>query len=205
MKRNDILERIRKRINNATTGTVFVTSDFADITDNKKTSVCLARLAGEKIIRRIMRGIYEKPEYNEFLGEFIEPSPDKIAFALARNYGWSIVPCGDAVLNLLGLSTQVPAVWNYVSDGPYKEYSYSNIVIKFKHTANKAVSKMGIKTSMVIQALKTLGKDNVDDRILQKISKTISTEEKKKMLVEAKVTTSWIYENIKTLAQEMDE
>lgn len=201
MERTYNLQNIRQRICNAEAGSVFVASDFADITDNKKASVCLMRLAEEKILRRIMRGVYDKPEYNNFLQEYLQPSPDKVAHAIAHNYGWTIVPCGDTALNLLGLSTQVPAIWLYVSDGPYKEYSFNNITIKFKHTANKEISKLSYKTSLVIQALKALGKENIDIKVIFKLAKTLTDTDKNKMLDEAKCTTSWIYEYIKLIAR----
>ena len=201
MERTDNLQESRRRIYEAETGSVFVTSDFADITDNKKSSVCLMRLTEEKLLRRIMRGVYDKPEYNSFLQEYLEPAPDKVANAIARNYGWTIVPCGDTALNLLGLSTQVPAIWLYVSDGPYKEYSFNNTTIKFKHTANKGISKLSYKTSLVIQALKALGKENIDNNVIVKLTKALTDDEKKNMLNEAKSTTSWIYEYIKSIAR----
>ena len=201
MERTDNLQNIRRRIYEAETSSVFVTSDFADITDNKKSSVCLMRLAEEKVLRRIMRGVYDKPEYNSFLQEYLEPAPDKVANAIARNYGWTIVPCGDTALNLLGLSTQVPAIWLYVSDGPYKEYSFNNTTIKFKHTANKGISKLSYKTSLVIQALKALGKENIDNNVIVKLSKALTDDEKKNMLKEAKSATSWIYEYIKSIVR----
>lgn len=201
MERPNYLSKIRQRIVNSENGTVFVPSDFAEIADNSKIVVCLSRLENEKLLRRIMRGVYDKPEYNSFLQEYIEPAPDKVANAIARNYGWTIVPCGDTALNLLGLSTQVPAIWLYVSDGPYKEYSFNNTTIKFKHTANKEISKLSYKTSLVIQSLKALGKENIDNNVIVKLTKALTDDEKKNMLNEAKSTTSWIYEYIKSIAR----
>lgn len=204
MERPNYLSKIRQRIVNSENGTVFVPSDFAEIADNSKIVVCLSRLENEKLLRRIMRGIYERPEYNNFLQEYLEPAPDKVANAIARNYGWTIVPCGDTALNLLGLSTQVPAIWLYVSDGPYKEYSFNNTTIKFKHTANKEISKLSYKTSLVIQALKALGKENIDNNVIVKLAKALTDDEKKKMLNEAKSTTSWIYEYIKSISRSIE-
>lgn len=204
MERPNYLSKIRQRIVNSENGTVFVPSDFAEIADNSKIVVCLSRLENEKLLRRIMRGIYERPEYNNFLQEYLEPAPDKVANAIARNYGWTIVPCGDTALNLLGLSTQVPAIWLYVSDGPYKEYSFNNTTIKFKHTANKEISKLSYKTSLVIQSLKALGKENIDNNVIVKLAKALTDDEKKKMLNEAKSTTSWIYEYIKSISRSIE-
>ncbi len=192
---------IRDKIISSAVGTVFVATDFVDVSDKTSVNTYLTRFEEEGIIRRVLRGVYEKPEYNEFLDEHVAASPDKIAHALARNYGWTIVPCGDTALNLLGLSTQIPAAWVYVSDGTYKEYDYEQITIKFKRTTNKEISKLSYKTALVVQALKALGKENVDDTVIVKLKSTLTKEEKEAMLIEAKAVTSWIYEYIKTICR----
>ena len=104
-------------------------------------------------------------------------------------------------MNLVGLSTQVPAIWLYVSDGPYKEYSFNNTTIKFKHTENKGISKLSYKTSLVIQALKALGKENIDNNVIVKLTKALTDDEKKNMVDEAKCTKSWIYEYMESIAR----
>lgn len=201
MNRPNYLGAIKNRILAEKIGAVFVAADFADITDKTTTNVALARLESEGIIRRVLRGVYDKPEYNEFLTEYIAPIPDNVAHALARNYGWTIVPCGDTALNLLGLSTQVPATWVYVSDGTYKEYTYDNTTIQFKRTTNKEVSKLSYKTALTIQALKALGKDKIDDALLDSLRKLLTVDEKQTMMSEAKTATSWIYEYIRQICR----
>lgn len=201
MKRPDYLNQIRGNIEKAENGSVFVSTDFTDITDKKTVNMGLIRLADEGLIKKILFGVYYKPEYNELLGETVAPSPNKVAHALARNFGWTIVPCGDTALNLLGLSTQVPSQWVYVSDGAYKEYSFDNTVIKFKRTTNKEISKLSYKTALTIQALKALGKDNVSEQIICRLKKALCEEDKEKMLTEAKSATSWVYEYIKVICK----
>ena len=202
MARNKIISVIREIIEKSETGSVFVPVDFAEIADNAKIATTLSRLEAENKIRRIMRGVYDKPEYSEFLGEYISPSPNKVAEAIARNFGWTVVPCGDTALNILGLSTQVPAVWVYVSDGTYKKYSFGNTTIVFKRTTNKDISRLSYKTALVIQSIKALGKDNVDSTVIQKISFFLTRQDKDKMIKEAKTSTSWIYEIIKNFCKE---
>ena len=201
MDKTTNLKLIRDRINRSDIGTVYVAVDFVDISDKTSVNAYLARLVDEGLIRRVLRGVYDKPEYNDFLEEYVAPSPDKVANALARNFGWSIVPCGDTALNLLGLSTQVPAAWVYVSDGTYKEYTYDNTTIQFKRTTNKEVSKLSYKTALTVQALKALGKDKIDDTVISRLSKLLTAEEKKTMFEEAKAATSWIYEYIKQICR----
>lgn len=192
---------IKTRIMNSPDGSVFSTVDFADVIENSRVGVILSRLEEDGVIRRVMRGIYDKPVYNDFLKEYIAPSPSLVAEALARNFGWTIVPCGDTALNILGLSTQVPAAWSYVSDGTYKEYTYDNTTIKFKRTTNKEISKLSYKTALIVQALKALGKDNIDDTIINKLKNDLTVEEKATALLEAKAATSWIYEFIKQICK----
>ena len=199
MARVNYLEQIFSRIESMTKGEVFIISDFSDLADEATVRKALSRLEEDGKIRRIMRGVYENPKFNDFLGEYVKPHPDKIAKALARNYGWTIVPCGDTALNMLGLSTQVPAVWLYVSDGNYREYTCGNFVIQFKRTANKEISKISFKTALVIQAIKALGKDKISGDVIEKIRSLTTDEEKEQMFVEAKYTTAWIYDVIKEI------
>ena len=201
MNRPNYIREIRSRIDAAQIGSVFVASDFADITETKRISECLVRLSNDNTLKCVMRGVFYKPEYSALLEEYIAPAPDAVAHAIARNFGWTIIPCGDTALNLLGLSTQVPVVWSYVSDGPYKEYSYDNTTIKYKHTTNKEISKLSPKTSLVIQALRALGKDNIQQETIARIKAETTIAERGAMLTEAQYATAWIYETIKTICR----
>lgn len=191
--------KIEYAVESADGGTVFVITDFTSMASYDCVKKVLQRLAEEGKLCRVMRGVYEKPQYNEFLGEYVAPSPDKVARAIARNFGWTIVPCGDTALNMLGLSTQVPSVWMYVSDGPYKEYVFGGTAIKFKHSANRDISKYSYKTALIIQAMKALGKGNVTDSVIKVLRSKLTEGEKKVMLSEANTATAWVYESIKKI------
>lgn len=205
MKRPDYLNQIRGNIEKAENGSVFVSTDFTDITDKKTVNMGLIRLADEGLIKKILFGVYYKPEFSKLLGETVAPSPNKVAHALARNFGWTIVPCGDTALNLLGLSTQVPSQWVYVSDGAYKEYTFDNTTIKFKRTTNKEISKVSYKTALTIQALKALGKENITEQVISRLKKILTDEEKEKMLAESKSATSWVLELIKVICKDEEK
>ena len=89
------------------------------------------------------------------------------------------------------------------SEGGSKDTSgeYDNTVIRFKRTTNKDISKFSYKTALTVQALKALGKDKVDEPVIEKLRKLLSSEEKATMLNEAKIATSWIYEYIKQICR----
>ena len=113
---NGYADKIRERVLSATNGTVFTTSDFSDIADNNTIRQNMLRLVNEGVLKRILGGVYEKPKYSKLLGEYVAVNPDAVAQALARSYHWTIAPCGNTALNMIGLSTQVPATWSYISD-----------------------------------------------------------------------------------------
>ena len=193
---------IEQRIAEMESGNVFVTSDFADIAPTAAINMSLSRLENSGSIRRILRGIYDKPRFSKLLKEPVAADPSKIAYAIARKNRWSIIPMGDTALNLLRLSTQVPAVWQYVSDGPYKEYSYDNVHISFRRTSNKEATGYSYMTGLIIQGLRALGKDHVDEAVIRILSQQLSSEEKKALLDEAQGTTAWIFDHIKEICKE---
>ena len=196
---NGYMQEIRARILAAEDGAVFVAPDFADIADTATIRQGLKRLYQSGIIRRIIRGIYEKPKYSKLLDEYVAADPDAVAKALARCYHWTIAPCGNTALNLLGLSTQVTAVWSYISGGPYKTYEWNSTKLEFKHRTNKEITGLSYMTSLVIQALKTLGRTNVTPEIIQTLSEKLSEAEKQACLKEATESTDWVYDTIRKM------
>ena len=196
-----IFSEIQNRIKNAEAGTIFVTSDFTDLASNTTVRKSLGRLTEDHTIRRIIDGVYEKPVYSKLLDQYIPPDPDKVAHALARSYHWTIAPCGDVALNQLGLSTQVPVVWSYISDGPYRKFKWDKITLSFKHRANRQISLMSDKTSLVIEAIRTYGKDNIDDTAVSILRNRFTEAERKEILEEAAGTSEWIYQVIRRMCE----
>ena len=68
---NTYAKLIQERIFNAEDGTIFINSDFADITDADTIRRNLNRQIEKGNLRRVLNGIYEKPKYSSFLKEYI--------------------------------------------------------------------------------------------------------------------------------------
>ena len=199
-----IINKILARIYGNGRGNVFTPKDFLDLSGHKTTRSALDRLTKQGTIRRIARGIYEYPAFSNLLQAPASPDPDGIARAIARAHGWTILPSGDTALNLLGLSTQVPAKWEYFSDGPSKTYEWSGGTLAFKHRANKETTILSPKTALLVQALKTLGDNRVTKSTMAKLRKRFDAKDQKRAVREARYATSWVYEVIKRLAAESE-
>ena len=202
MSRIDTMNQMRTRVMAAAPGDVFIPSDFADLAEPRTVSMYLSRMMADGTLEKVKRGVYAKPRRSFWLGTAVPPKSDEIAKAIARNFGWTVVPCGDAALNMLGLSTQIPAVWLYVSDGPYKTYEAHEIKFQFKHTDRKN-ELIGItyQSALVIQALRALGREQIGFDTIQILRRKLTTQEKERMLSECQHITAWIFEIIKLICQ----
>lgn len=108
-----------------------------------------------------------------------------------------ISPGGDTSLNLLGLSTQVPAVWQYVSSGPYKTYKIGKQSLEFLHRNDAQMSAKSPKTVMIIQALKALGNNNV--QAIEKLRHELEPAEKQRLARESISAPLWMQPVIKKI------
>ena len=195
------MKQIRERVLSAENGMVFTTSDFADVADSDTVRQSLNRLVISGILRRVFRGVFEKPKYSNLLKEYVATDPNAVANALARSYHWTIAPCGNTALNFLGLSTQVTATWAYISDGPYRIYEWDSTKIEFKHRANREITGLSYITVLVVQALKILGKDNVTPEIIRILSDRLDSKDKVLILKESAEATDWVYDIIKVICR----
>lgn len=121
-------------------------------------------------ITRLLDGLYIKPKYSKVLKEYSYPDANEVAEKIADKFSWTIAPTGDTALNYTGLSTQVPNEYKYISDGAYREYLYRDKKLVFKHTTNRNISAYSKKLSIIIQAIKALGKDNISEENIKKLA-----------------------------------
>ena len=191
-------ERILERINSEKYG-AFTSSDFSDIDNYKMISKTLETLDDKGIIKRARRGIYYIPKYNELLGIEEAPSINEIAKAIARQYNLIIIPSGNYALNLIGLSTQVPIKYVYITNGPYNEYEVGNNTIYFKHSTSREINNLPYKILICIQALKTIGKNNIDENVIKKISCFLDDGDKNNLKTKNYKITSWIHDILKSV------
>ena len=195
--RNQIL----RRIEHFEYGNAFSAKDFLDIASRTTIDVALHSLTHEGRIRRISRGLYDRPRFNAALGGQLSPDIDEAAQAIARRQRWKIVPEGAWAANLLGLSTQVPSKIIYLTDGPNKKVEIGRRSILFKHARPKAMAGLEGKPALVVQALRHLGKGNVGAREIDTLRSRLSLQEKRRFLKDTRFSVDWIYDVAKQLAE----
>lgn len=199
------MEIISDKINDFDSHKVFFANDFLDIASNATVRQILKRLADEDKIERVIDGFYYNPRYSELIGEYEAVSIHELALAIARKYNWNIAPYSSTALNLLGLSTQVPTHYKYISSGRYKEYKIGDTILEFKKVNPGEIANMSLKTATVIQAIKSLGKENITNEVIQKIRENLTEKERIDLANESKSVPSWIYEVIREICEGENE
>lgn len=160
---------------------VFTAKDFDGIGSCASISNILAKFAKEGIIRRILRGIYDKPKFNSFFNKLTPPDILATTHAIARKYNWVIAPNGNYALNILGLDTQVPASLVYHSSGPSRIYKVINAIIEFKHVSKKLLEARHDITLLIIQAM-AMSKPYFTDKEIKLLSLKLTDKDKKDII-----------------------
>ena len=204
-KMNSYLDQIKNRINDFDSRKVFINNDFLDIAGNETVRRTLNQLVSENKITRVINGFYYNPSYSELIGEYEAVSIHELALAIARKYNWNIAPYNSTALNLLGLSTQVPTHYKYISSGRYKEYKIGDTVLEFKKVNPGEIANMSLKTATVIQAIKSLGKEDITREVIQKIRENLTEKERIDLMNESKSVPAWVYEVIREICEGKNE
>lgn len=182
-------------------GAVFSNSDFYHIGNRKTVTWSLSHLRGRGIIRPLLPGVFDYPIYSELLQEWLAPDIDSVAQAIARKNQWHIQITGDAALNYLGLSTQVPGRYTYLSDAQSREYLIMNSTIEFKRSPLKQSKFKSRQTEIITQALLSLGESNLNESVIAKITDFIIEKEKPRILKDSRYAPAWIGELLRKIIQ----
>jgi len=196
MKRPKVEYNIAKALKSTKKGTVLFVDDFLDYGNPESVKKSLLRLKEKNILIRLAHGIYLLPKIDTELG-VLYPSTEDIAKAIARRDKARIVLTGVQALNKLGLSTQVPMKVVYLTDGATRTVKVGKRTISFKKTSPKNLLTKGEISSLVIQALKTIGHKKVTDEIITKIHLILKKEQEENILNDAKLAPAWIYKILK--------
>jgi hypothetical protein len=103
------LDRIHSRIADAAPAGVWSRADFLDIGTPNAVEKALQRLASRGDIRRVHRGLYDKPTTSRLTGKIVFPPRTSFVDAIARRDKLRVLVDGMTAANDLGLTTAVPA------------------------------------------------------------------------------------------------
>ena len=172
-------ETLRKRIETMPEDSVLFRSDFPEY-HSEFVGETLAELTKEGILVKLAQGIYAKPRMSRFGA--VLPSVEKIVQAIAVRDNAKVLPSGMTALNALGLSTQVPMNYTYLTTGSERTVKLTNRQVVLKRGVPKNFWYETRLIALLVQALKTLKQENVGQEELQIIRSLIEKEPDKETL-----------------------
>ncbi len=184
---------IRKYINSKLRGALFFPDDFNHLGTPTAVRKALQRLREQGLIKRVTHGIYTRPKISELIGE-VMPTAEEVAQGIAKRDKIKIVPTGSYALNALGLSTQVPLKLVFLTDGAARTIKVGKRTIKLKRTTPKNLLAKGKISSLVIQALREIGKGKATTTEINKIVSLLKQENIKHLEHDISLAPAWIKE-----------
>jgi len=165
----DLRSRILARIS-TNLDEVWTPGDFADLGGRAAVDKTLQRLAAAGDLRRIDRGLYDRPHTKKLTNRPTLPDYRAVVRAVTRRDQARAVVDGMTAANDLGLTTAVPAQIEVLVDARLKPIKLGNQEIHFKFAAPSRLYWAGRPAMRVVQALHwmqdMLAQDSDRDRVL---------------------------------------
>jgi len=189
-------------IGNLPEGSIVFRTDFPQYHSEFVGNV-LSAMVDENNLTKIAQGIYLKPRRSRFGA--IKPSAYQVAESVARRDNAEILPTGETALNELGLSTQVPINYTFLTTGSARNVKFGNRSIVFKRSVPRNFAYKTKLMAYIVQALRALGEKNVDDTILSQLAELIDKEPDYAALIEdLKRVPAWMRKILKPLIYNKD-
>lgn len=189
--RQSIELKVKNRIIEHGPGWCFTPMHFMDLGSDTSIRKALSNLQKQGMIRRLTQGVYDYPKVHESLG-VIPPDINEVAKAIAEKNGVQIQPAGAHAANLVGLSEQVPGRITFLTEGPSRKIKIGNQEIVFKKATKKVMSTAGTKEGLLIQALKNIGKNHINDTMHTQIARFLKNSSKEEIRQNMRFAPAWI-------------
>lgn len=188
---------LKERIESMPEDTILFRSDFPEYNSEYVGSV-FAKLTNDDVLVKLSQGIYAKPHKSQF--GVVLPSVDKVVQAIALRDNAEVIPSGMTALNALGLSTQVPKNYTYLTTGSERIVKLKNQQVAFKRGVPKNFCYHTRLISLLVQALKALQQRNLEDDDLQTIRSLIAKEQDKATLTkDVDMMPAWMKRLVKPM------
>lgn len=174
-------------------GTLLCPNTLLHLGSRAAVDQALSRLARKGELMRVCQGVYARPIQTQF-GP-CPPSMEKVIDSLSSMWGETIVPCGGALANSLGLTTQVPVRSVYLTSGRSRRLNFGKLVVELRHAPRWQLVAPYRPAGDAVRALAWLGPEEIKEN-LEALGGRLSTEDLEELATARAVMPSWIAEPI---------
>lgn len=153
-------------------GSVIFASDFLDLCTERQAGRVLTELEAKGEIKRLARGIYCKPTLTRFGPLY--PDVSRIVEAVAQRDHAQVLPSGYTAANILGLSTQVPMAYTYITSGSSRQLIVDCKAINLQRAVPRNFAYKTRLAALIVQALKATGAENIGPEEISALKNAIN-------------------------------
>ena len=153
----------------------------------------LSRLSRKGEFMRVCQGVYVRPIQTRFGPR--PPAVDKVIVSLSALWGETIVPCGGAAANALGLTTQVPVRSVFLTSGSSRKLTLGELTVELRHAPRWQLAAPHRPAGEAVRALSWLGPDEVEEG-LELIGRRLSTADLQELAASRAVMPAWMAEPV---------
>lgn len=164
-------KEIYERIASLEGGSVIFASDFLDLCTERQAGRVLTELEAKGDIKRLARGIYCKPTVTRFGPLY--PDISRIVEAVAKRDHAQVLPSGYTAANMLGLSTQVPMSYTYITSGSSRVLTVEGKTINLQRAVPRNFAYKTRLAALIVQAMKATGAENIGPEEISAIKSAI--------------------------------
>ena len=132
----------------------------------------LTELEAKGEIKRLARGIYCKPTLTRFGPLY--PDVSRIVEAVAQRDHAQVLPSGYTAANMLGLSTQVPMAYTYITSGSSRQLIVDGKTINLQRAVPRNFAYKTRLAALIVQALKATGAENIGPEEISALKNAIN-------------------------------
>lgn len=175
----DLKSQIFSMVSTAQSGHVWTPGDFAALGSRDAVDKALQRLTLAGELRRIDRGLYDRPTLNRLTQRPTTPDYRAVLDALARRDQLRMLVDGLTAANDLGLTDAVPARVTIHTDARRRTIQLDKLRIEFKLTAPSRLYWAGRPAMRLVQALHWLKDTLASERqaVLDRLAKILADPE----------------------------
>lgn len=174
-----VIDRVKSRISHSKFGEVFFVSSFPEY-DVEYVTKLLSILEKEGTITRISKGVYVKARKTRF--GTLYPSASELVREIAKRDKAAVIATGDTAANQLGLSTQVPMNSTFLTTGSSRKLTLGKRTVTLKHGAPKNFAFKGKLIQNIVQALRSIGEQNLTPENEKQIAKLLAESPEKETI-----------------------
>ena len=151
---------LKERIMRHKDGTILFRDSFIEYNEEYVGNV-FANLLKDGTLIRLSQGVYYKPIHTR-LG-ILYPAISEVITAIAKRDHAVIMPTGNTAMYHLGLTTQVPMNYEYLTNGAARQVTVGKQTITLKHGVANNFAFRGKLMPILHQALRAIGQANITD------------------------------------------